>query len=56
MQVLLSVTHKKYSEIASLDKNVSMQVHHSPSLEVKKKAIMKNWYIKTITNTVTLTL
>ena len=37
MQVLLSVTHKKYSEIASLDKNVSMQVHHSPSLEVKKK-------------------
>ena len=37
MQVLLSVTHKKYSEIASLDKNVSMQVHHSPPLEVQKK-------------------
>ena len=56
MQVLLSVTHKKYSEIASLDKNVSMQVHHSPPLEVKKNDITKNWYIKTITNTVTLIL
>ena len=55
MQVLLSVTHKKYSKIASLDKNVSMQVPHSPPLEVKKNDITKNWYIKTITNTVTLT-